>query len=169
MSLIDDRVYIGIDPGMNGGLSIIHGKKVSIHPLPVIEEQLLDFICGLGITYLPEKMVVYLEDIPTASYTFESGGSRGDAITKLYGHYKSVRMALVSQGILFGVIRSKVWQGIFDMKKEKGEDQGKWKKRLAHKALAIFPGKKFGVELADSLLIAEAGRRIHNEKVKKGN
>jgi len=60
-------------------------------------------------------------------------------MSKLYGSYMALRMALTAAHIPFEDVRAEVWQQGIGIRKKKGEKQAKWKDRLRGKAQQLFP------------------------------
>lgn len=157
-------IYIGIDPGVNGGISAIWPSgEVVVAPMPAEERAIYDHFYNLAAhRFLCQARI---EKIETAF-----GGTTN--VSKLYGSYRALRMALVACGIPFEAVRPQDWQAALKIPKKTEEEKVKqmlWKERLCRKAKRLFPKLlvwKSGVgkqrQVADSLLIAFYCRMQHN-------
>lgn len=137
------RVFIGIDPGIGGGIAIIRGDEVQAFSMPRtvadVWEELgrwggEDAIAALEIVHSSPQMGV------KSAFTFGNG----------YGH---LEMALTAAGIRWRGVRPKAWQK--EMQCLTGGDKNVSKKR----AQQLFPKLKITHAIADALLIAEWLRR----------
>lgn len=121
--------YIGIDPGMHGGIALLHGTKVTVWPMPSTE---LDIIQVMG-SFSPE-CVATIEWIHPAIQ-----GIGKSQMSKLYGNYMALRMALTALEISFEIVMPAKWQAGIGIKKRKGEKTLAWKDRLRMAAQQRFP------------------------------
>ena len=168
--------FIGIDPGVNGGIALITEDTVTSHKMPETEGD----ICGL-------LWAIY-SNSPNASWERDTGCHKSiravieeqrprptrwfSPVTKawqqsilkstclLYGQYLQIRGMLLAIGIPFEDCPPRRWQkdvGLPD--KEKGEKDGPWKNKAKVKAQGLFPDVKVTLATADALLIAEHCRR----------
>jgi hypothetical protein len=147
--------YLGIDPGANGGFVLLSSQKIVRHmiAMPSTERDIWQLIVNLG----PQNPTALIEWIHPAIQ-----GIGKSSMSKLYGNYCSLRMALTAAGIPFEDIKATKWQrelGISPRKKT--ENQSKWKNRLKAKAQVLFPSTIVPITLktCDALLIAEYLRR----------
>lgn len=166
-NLSASQVFIGIDPGQNGGLvAIFSSGKIEATPMPQTERDIWEWFRDLGNFHIAHAIIEKVHAMPgqgvTSMFTFGQG-------------YGSVRMALIAAGIPFEETPPKAWQkalGIPPKKKE--EEKGAWKNRLLSFAQQIHPSlpewtatraesKKKAI--ADALLIAEFCKRKHQGKL----
>lgn len=156
-------VYVGIDPGQNGGVSILVGRshgesEVRALKLPEDEYGLWDLIGPLGsdATY-----VVIEQQVPRP--TWVPGQGRSSILKStclLYGQYCLLKGMLHGAGLMFREVMPQVWQkGLRLRTRHKGETDSSWKNHLKAQAKRIFPGLKVTLKTADALLIAEYCRR----------
>jgi hypothetical protein len=154
-------IYIGIDPGVNGGLARFHdGTLVGFTPMPATERDIwgwFEFIKGLEATAVIEKIHPAILGI---------GKSQ---MSTLYGNYMQLRGFLIAAGIRFEAVRPQEWmRGVGVPPRSKNESDKEWKDRLRARAQELFPKLSIWTELkslgrqraiCDALLIAEFCRR----------
>lgn len=163
------RRFLGIDPGKTGGLvsfrsgSIRIGATTQVLPMPETERDIWDWFASMGAS-----TVAYIEWIHPAIQ-----GIHKSNMSKLYGNYCSLRMALTAAKIPFEDVKPVTWQrglGISPRKRvgKKAETDYQWKNRLRDKAQQLFPklpiwseprSKGRQLAISDALLIAEYCRR----------
>lgn len=165
--------YIGIDPGANGGLAIRSDQYVEFKTMPKTEQEILGWLrCHIGWEeYLSGWRMLecraHVEEIPTAIF-----GVGKSSMSKLYGSYMALRMALTSLGIPYTTVKATEWQralGISPRRKarksrplpigQKPETNAEWKQRLKRKAEELYPELKITLATSDALLILEYCRR----------
>ena len=156
--------YLGIDPGMTGGLAVVSGSGVMLDytATPTTELDMLQWL-SLHI----EAKVALIEQVASRpSQSAQSGFTFG----KVYGE---VRMAVIATSIhadskiSLQDITPKVWQKEFKIRpKKKSETQYRFKDRIRQKAQHLFPklalweeNKGIQMSICDAILIAEYARR----------
>lgn len=151
----DRRLFLGIDPGMNGGLSIVDrcGIIVDATPMPDTERDIADYFKE----FAPRIHMAHIEAV-------HSMPKQGIASAFKFGMgLGGLRMALVAFSIPFEAVTPQVWQRrIGTLLSGRTLTSGKTAKKNGTKARAqeLFPGHKITHKIADSLLIAEDCRRI---------
>ena len=153
--------YIGLDPGKQGGITVIDCRGVWTFAMPVGTPELWSIIKDASIAVAPHACV---EKIPTAFPKVTKS-----AMSTLYGNYRELRAMLVAAQIPFDDVPPKTWQRAFAISpRKKKEPDRTWKKRLAAKARELFPSLdvwsgtiKGQLAVGDSILIAEYCRRLH--------
>lgn len=167
--------YIGIDPGVTGGLAVIDssgGRKVS--KMPETEADVWDWICA-AVGFDEDKedpdriemrtMAVIEEQRARPTNWFDPKakkwtGSILKSTCMLYGSYSFLRGLLTAAGVRFVAVMPQDWQkGLGIPPKKKGETPTRWKNRLKAEAQRLFPPEKVTLATADALLIAEYCRR----------
>jgi len=138
---------IGIDPGTNGGIAVIDEKgNAYAEKMPDTLQDLYELLNSYSVGY-DGNCRAYLEQVHSSpqmgvksAFTFGNG----------FGH---LEMALTACGIPFERVRPQVWQKALGCltKGDKGITKAK--------AQEMFPNIKVTHAIADSLLIAEFGRR----------
>lgn len=157
--------YIGIDPGSNGGYAVLGpGNYIAFGHLPATELGVLDLMRDLasaaGLHCCPDVHAV-IEEIPTAIF-----GTSKSSMSKLYGNYMSLRMALLSAGIPFSQEKAVVWQRAMGVEARvrrgpKKETEAAYKRRLKRTAARMYPRLLVTLATADALLLAEYCRRMY--------
>ena len=138
---------IGIDPGINGGISWIDSTGgIAVEKMPDTILDLWELIQPIKVN-AGNAVKAYLETVHSSpqmgvksAFTFGNG----------YGH---LEMALTAAGIPFERVRPQVWQ------KEMGCLTKGDKNVSKRKAQELFPGTKVTHAIADSMLIAAYGER----------
>lgn len=143
--------YIGVDPGVGGGIAIIHedGRPLRAVKMPEAERDLLELLRPFGTGADAEAIYAraYLERVRASpqmgvvsAFTFGRG-------------YGGLRMALVAAGIPFEEVLPHRWQ------KALGCLSGGDKNVTKRRAQELFPVMPVTHSIADALLLAEFGRR----------
>jgi hypothetical protein len=139
------KTYIGADPGKNGGIASLRGSVANVWKMPETERDLLNLLVSIKNASMEcFALVEIVHSSPQqgvkSAFTFGQG-------------YGALRMALTASGIPFEGVRPQVWQ------KELGCLTGGDKNVSKTRAQSLFPALKLTHATADSLLIAEYGKR----------
>lgn len=147
------QLYLGIDPGANGGLAAIDSNKkvYALQRMPSFPEEVLAWFrmfSGVGLHVVLEEVSGY--------QGVEHPGSRMFEFGKWYGY---VEMGILSVQCLdrtkFIRCPPKQWQKMLGLrKKEKDETDTSWKNYLKDEASKLFPRIKVTLKTADALLLA---------------
>lgn len=145
------KTFIGIDPGISGGIAEIRTfdggipDVIQAHPMPPTEKDVFSLIYGIQLE--SEQCFALLEFVASSpqmgvksAFTFGQG-------------WGALRMGLVSTMIPFETVTPTVWQR--GMKCLTRGDKNVSKRR----AQELFPKLKITHKTADALLIAEWCRR----------
>jgi Holliday junction resolvasome RuvABC endonuclease subunit len=141
---------IGIDPGTNGGIAWITDGRACAEKMPDTLQDLWELIASVRLNSVTPRtgIMAYIEQVHSSpqmgvksAFTFGQG----------FGH---LEMALTAAGIPFERVRPQVWQKSLGCM-TKGD-----KNITKRKAQELFPEIKITHAIADSLLIAEYGRRL---------
>lgn len=140
-------IYIGIDPGLSGGIAKLNydGTFLSAEKMPPTERDIYDALAALDggpETAMIEKVSASPQMGVTSAFTFGKG-------------YGGLRMALTASGIPFDEVTPQRWQKA--MQCLTGGDKNVSKRR----AQQLFPQVKVTHAIADALIIAEYCRRFH--------
>lgn len=155
------NTYIGIDPGVSGGIALIDQGPVSNEPgavkMPATERDIWDVFR----TMETRPIFAYIEKLGGMPRD-EQGRARqsGTTMFKMGLNNGLLRMALVASGIPFDEVLPKKWQAEFGLLKRPNETQTAKKNRHKQKAQQLFPSLKVTHATADALLLAEYCRRI---------
>lgn len=151
-------IIIGIDPGAKGGIAVQLGYEAFVYKTPQTERDLLDFLRS----YRTENTFAYVEWIHPAIQ-----GIGKSQMSKLYGNYKEIRMALTAIEIPFEDVKAADWQRSLGIpKKQDSETRTKWKNRLKAKAQQLFPRVRLTLDTCDAMLLCEYGRRLRCGELK---
>jgi hypothetical protein len=157
-----NAMYVGIDPGANGGLALTQGTVViEWAEMPRLDRDLLNLLRQWKEEYEPEFCC--LEKVNSMPGEGHVGAfSFGEGFGKL-------QMALAAVELPYELVTPRVWQKGLGVKvKEKSESKKDFKERLRHLAIQLFPSeplwdkpKTLGKQRAvcDAMLIAEYCRR----------
>lgn len=149
--------YLGIDPGLNGGLAVITPSSEVIYTkMPETERDAWEWVSGFPVITFAviEKVGGYISSKPRAN--------NGSAMFKFGMNYGGMRMALVAAGIPFSEAAPRTWQSTLKIQpRSKSETSHEWKTRLKAKAQQTFPAIKVTLSVADALLLAYYCRLVH--------
>ena len=147
-------IYIGIDPGKNGGIAIIDSDGVIAFPFS--EERLLIELDGMAQEY---ECICYLEHVHAMP-------KQGVSSTFNFGmNFGFIQGVLKAYGIPYELVTPQKWKKEFSCTSDKNTSIEVCKR--------LFPGinlkatdrcKKDHDGIAEALLIAEYGRRHYNGK-----
>ena len=168
--------YIGIDPGIGGGLASIFNRGFT-HAFKFHDKSMA--VLWNTIRYysmVPKtEITVYIEEQlprPTRWTDKETSEPRSSILRStciLYGEYCKMVAWLTAGEIHFTTVQPKMWQKAHGLFREKGEKEVSWKNRLVDKARELFPKVKVTHYIADALLIANFARiKVGRAERKKG-
>ncbi len=155
------QVYLGIDPGQDGGIAMVNvatrdsGRRPvlkSAIAMPETERDVWETLRAEGES--AKACMAIIEKV-------HSFPKQGVASTFKFGvGYGGLRMALTASRIPFEVVLPKVWQrGLGIPARKKNETNSRWKNRLKGMAQQLFPNADITLKTADAILIAEYCRR----------
>jgi len=137
------KSYIGIDPGLSGGISILsEGVKPYAVKMPDTERDVFDLLKSLTNWHdtSPVAVIEKVHSMPgqgvVSSFTFGKG-------------YGALRMALIALEIPFREITPQTWQKALGCMTKGNKNVSK------AKAQQLFPSLTITHAIADSLLLAE--------------
>jgi Holliday junction resolvasome RuvABC endonuclease subunit len=154
-------VFMGIDPGISGGIAVIRKGKVSHTSMPSTERDVWEWIRWWqdeGDILVPDWSVMAMIE-QVGGYIGEA--QPGSAAFRFGQSYGGLRMALTAADIPFQAVVPKTWQKTFSLTRGKSEAKTAWKNRIKAKAQQLFPSEKVTLAIADALLIAEHCRRTN--------
>jgi crossover junction endodeoxyribonuclease RuvC len=138
-------MIMGIDPGASGGIAILsEDEQFVLSMKDKTEADINDWLVDN-----PKPKMCYLEKVHAMP---------GQGVTSCFSfgrNYGFLRGLLISRGIPFEDVRPLQWQKYLQCQ-TKGD-----KNVTKAKAQQLFPHLKITHAIADSLLIAEYGRRVH--------
>ncbi len=158
MYKIQDKLFIGVDPGMNGGIAFIRPEMetdyVRVERCPkTVHEMATLFEMGVNMAESRENVVVFIEHV----WTFPGDGRVGAfRFGYNYGLWKGITAA--NEIDLYN-IPPKRWQGSLNVPdKTYGKDRKKW---LKEHAVSLFPNVKITFNTADAVLIANYAKECY--------
>ena len=141
--------YIGIDPGVNGGIAWIDDNEPHVEKMPPTTGDLWQLIAGLEVG----QCYCVIEKVHTSPQMgVKSAGTFMEGKGKLL-------MALCAGGIPHEQVSPAKWQRTLGLLSGKDKDQTRHKNKLKQKAQELFPSLKITHATADALLLAEYCRR----------
>jgi hypothetical protein len=162
---METRMYfIGLDPGVSGGIAMIDwtGVPTDIIKMPETEKDLLDFLRGLNCPIPGGKTSRAVLEKVHGGIAGTGGRRQGAAGMFTYGrNYGSILMGLTAAGIAFDLVAPQTWQKVVGVAYPKGSTQTERKNLSKRRAQQLFPSITVTHAIADALLIAEYCRRIH--------
>jgi len=140
-------ITIGVDPGANGGIAVIDEKgNAYAEKIPETLQDLFELLNSYSVGY-DRNCRAYLEQVHSSP---QMGVKSAFSFGNSFGH---LEMALTACGIPFERVRPQVWQKALGCLTKGNKNITKTK------AQEMFPSIKVTHAIADSLLIAEFGRR----------
>ena len=146
------KTYIGIDPGIKGGIAVVSAGHAYAYPMPETERDTLVIFEEIAnyddVFALIEKVGSMPGNSPASMFTFGR-------------NYGMLRAFLIANYIPFETVTPTVWQREFGLVNSK---LGKTAKKNTHKARAqeLFPAiTSITHKTADALLIAEYCKRAN--------
>ena len=149
-------LYLGLDPGVNGGIAALNGSGEVVLVAKRYESDkdllsVLSVLRRMPDAILPDgrtSVFAYLEHV-------RSSPQMGVVSAFTFGRgYGELRMALLASAIPFEEVTPQSWQKT--MACRSGGDKNVTKRR----AEELFPQMKITHAIADALLIAECCRRV---------
>lgn len=146
--------FIGIDPGKNGSIAVIHQGSLYVFPVPIVNDD-----------YDPGKMYELLMQYKDNAFAVLERASAmpGQGVSSMFhfGRGYGMWLALLAvAGIPHQVVHPRVWTKVM-----LAGAPGDGKDRAVAVAKRLFPSWqvkfKYELEWADSILLAEYARRIY--------
>ena len=152
-------IYVGIDPGLNGSISIIKNNNLSLVPMPTIKLDKKE----IDMPALSDFLKVYVAQGKSFCVLEKAQAMPGQGVSSMFkiGKGYGILLALLScLEIPFQEVHPRVWT-----KEMFRGVSGEGKDRSFSVARKLFPSwkpkYKYEKEYADSILMAEYARRIH--------
>jgi len=136
---------IGIDPGVNGGIAWIAYGRACAERMPDTLQDLWELVESIRLGGPCHAFVEQVHSSPQMGVVSSFSFGRG---------YGNLEMALTAAGIPFERVRPQVWQKAMGCMTRGDKNVSK------RRAQELFPSIKITHAIADSLLIAEYGRRL---------
>jgi hypothetical protein len=152
-------IFIGCDPGVHGGIAVIHPDEVRVHAIPGTDRELLMLLAGYRsvVDRAPGGFRPVAFAMLERVWGMPGWGARNFKFGQSYG---ALRMALAAQRIPFEEVLPQRWQKAMGIVYPKGP--GRRDKNITkQRAAALFPQLTVTHAISDALLIAEFARRLH--------
>jgi crossover junction endodeoxyribonuclease RuvC len=152
-------IFIGIDPGKSGSIAVLNKEKLTVIPTPVVEG---DYDIAEMINILEDSI-----DKPSNSFIIieRAQAMPGQGVVSMFefGRGYGLWLGIINFLLVpYQIVHSRTWT-----KKMLEGAPGEGKERAFHVARNLFPSwqpkLKKEHEYADSILLAEYGRRIHDK------
>lgn len=142
-------IYIGIDPGKNGGIAAIDGQDVRAQRMPDSDRDLLDLLYWYVQQRRARAVLEHVWSVPG-----QGGGCKfGVEIGRC-------RMALTAACIPFDLVLPRKWQKEIGVVYPPGAGDTEKKNITKRRAQQLFPSvTPITHHIADALLLAEYARR----------
>lgn len=144
------KIYLGIDPGSNGGLVWLDsdGTLLECQKMPATPQDILTALGGWNT----DDVVCFIEKVG-----FGMPGQSSKATATFARHCGQLEMALLAKGISTVEVTPAKWQKYFNLSGKKGESKTSHKNRIKAWAQQRFPKQKVTLWAADALAIASYG------------
>jgi len=149
-------LFVGIDPGQTGGIAFIQNGQAWAYKMPTTERDVLETL-GEAWSLLPEHttVVAFLEKVHAMPAPQKGRPGRGSKANWALGqNYGFLRGCLTALRIPFHDVAPNTWQKALGCQTRGDKNVSK------QAAQQLFPDIKITHAIADSLLIAEYGRRM---------
>ncbi len=156
--------YIGIDPGVNGGIAVLGGSGwVEAIPMPSERGEVWDYLSKHirpGLIGVRETIRYHCVIEKVGGYMPGSKGNIGSRMFTFGESYGGLLMALEiahkEWGLRYTEVAPVTWQSKMNVEhRRKDESKPQFKKRLRRIAEALFPKEKVTDKTADALILAE--------------
>lgn len=151
-------IYIGIDPGVSGGIASLNnmGNVIEVHRMPDTPADLLQLLRIVGYTKGDEERRAMLEQVNAGVFGQGKAGRMGVSSAFTFGRGVGwIQMALLAANIRTDQVQPARWQTALGCRTHGDKNISK------ARAQQLWPGRKITHAIADALLIAEYGRRLH--------
>lgn len=159
--------FLGIDPGVNGGIARISPTEgVILTKTPMTEQDLWRYFesfnqAGVDVVAAVEE----IDPRPTRWFNKKMGQWQSSILKstcQIYASYIQARAMLTAASIRFETVRPQKWQKRLGIKqRQKGESDSEWKNRLRGHAQRLQPKAKITLYTADALLVAEYLKSVY--------
>jgi hypothetical protein len=151
--------FLGIDPGVSGGMVFIDGEAVCLTAMPKTERDIWEWIegCKYDENRYSHSVLAVIEKV--GGYV-AGHAAPGSAMFNFGWSYGGLRMALTAADIPFEEVTPQRWQKSLRITPRNRDDsKTKWKNKLKGVAQRLFPGVQVTLATCDALLIVEYLRR----------
>lgn len=146
-------MIIGIDPGKQGGIAVLHNNKLFVRKMPETPKEMLDTLKFFKDAS-KNNLQVFMEKVQGLP------GMGGSAMFNFGQGFGWLQMALLALEIKSETVTPQKWQKEFQLGTKGSSTTAVWKNKLKARAEQLYPEKKIFLWGADAILIAEYGRRF---------
>jgi len=153
------KAYLGIDPGLNGGMSVITEEGIETHKMPPTYPDIYELLLEFTNKYGSGNIVAILEDVGQGM-----PGQSSRATATFAEHIGCLKMGLFALGYRTELVKPQKWMREYSNTIGKSNDcasKTEWKNKLKCEAQRLYPSEKITLWNADSILLAEYGKRKH--------
>ena len=154
--MMKDKLFIGIDPGVNGGIAFIQGNNVAVHKCP-------DTTHDMALALMSYISKAYKDNVVcmAAIEKVHSMPKQGVASTFKFGMNYGTWLGILSTAkVPYKKVTPLTWMKYFGTSRPK--DKTKRKNHLKQIAQELCPEAKITLATADALLLAVWARAEHN-------
>lgn len=149
------KMYLGIDPGLSGGIVFLNENEVHSTKMPTTDKDIWDlFNTHREISF---AIIEKVHSMP------------GQGVVSMFKFgmiYGKLLMALTALEIPFEEVTPQKWQKALGIvPKSRDETKTEFKNRLKIKAQQLFPKEKVTLATSDALLIATYCQRRHEGRL----
>lgn len=155
-------IFLGIDPGVSGGLAWIDetGSTLEAVKMPATQGDVL--LCVHHVTTRSHQVRACIEKVNAGVFN-KPGQRMGVTSAFTFGRQvERVQMAVMAHGIPFDEVLPAQWQLVMGCRTRGDKNVSK------ARAQQLFPSVKVTHATADALLLAEYARRIHTGVIHRG-
>lgn len=146
--------FIGIDPGVSGGIAWTSPLGDQVKPMPATLHDTITLLESILDSQADGKTVVYIEELP--KYV---GPIPSSAVFVMARNYGQLEGALATMDVRIQHVKPQAWQKALGLGTSKGGSRGDWKNKLKAKAQHLFPEEDVTLKTADALLILNAAQQ----------
>ena len=146
--------FIGIDPGVSGGIAWTSPLGDQCKPMPATLHDTIDLLESILDQQADGKTVVYIEELP--KYV---GPIPSSAVFVMARNYGQLEGALATMDVSIRHVKPQAWQKALGLGTSKGGSKSDWKNKLKAKAQHLFPEEEVTLKTADALLILNAAQQ----------
>lgn len=149
-------LYIGCDPGKNGGFAWTDGESFECAAMPPTDADVAALLAHLSTK--AKDVSIYLEEPPL----FAGRNIPGSAVGKMMFNFGVVLGVSMACGFKIHRVRPQIWQKTHPVGTKGELTTTQWKNKLKGRAQELFPTLSSGdvtLKTADALLILDAAIR----------
>jgi hypothetical protein len=160
----DTAIYIGIDPGVSGGVALLHNETAIAFPMPSSMRGILRLLKDLVRIEDKSSIPIFVGIEQLRGFMQQGKGIKSDTGGNMPGarmftmgrNYGALLMASVVVFDKFPLeIAPVTWQSKLSIpKRSKRESRPQFKKRLQRVSQSLYPRLKITAKTCDALLIA---------------